>query len=307
MKNIFLRWWGCGAFDVRMHDLNIAFDPYLFDDNLANAAPDYDYIFISHEHFDHCNPRTLTKLCRGDRFKTLVVCPGCVYPNVPVAESYGSAASERDLPITRHVPEEKVRILHPKYCDNHQIGRSWEGTFSDREFPGPREVDLGDIEVEVIESGENQRPDLPTNGYLVRHKRMNVSFLHIGDLHAPYAELESLRGRVDFLIHMKLGLTPYGEPDRSQNLDRLIDWVRPRFFIPIHYRTDRAADPIPEGTWPPDVTDVAAFVESLRDSIGDRTSVLPLTAGVEYEVDMPAQKILWKWQWRETWTEPPWV
>ena len=76
MERIWLRWWGCGAFDVRFGDVNIAFDPYLFGENLDNAQPIYDYIFISHEHFDHCHPKTLRKLCQGERFKRLFVPPG---------------------------------------------------------------------------------------------------------------------------------------------------------------------------------------------------------------------------------------
>ena len=73
MESVFLRWWGCGAFDARFGDVNIAYDPYLFNQNLADAEPKYDYIFISHEHFDHCHPATLRKLCCGTRFKKLFV------------------------------------------------------------------------------------------------------------------------------------------------------------------------------------------------------------------------------------------
>ena len=46
MENAFLRWWGCGAFDVMLGDVNFAFDPYLFDQNLERIEPCYDYIFI---------------------------------------------------------------------------------------------------------------------------------------------------------------------------------------------------------------------------------------------------------------------
>ena len=60
------------------------------------------------------------------------------------------------------------------------------------------EVDLESLRVETIESGESQRPDLPTCGYLVTHKEKGVSFLHTGDLTEPYPALEALRGRVDF-------------------------------------------------------------------------------------------------------------
>ena len=51
MDNIHLRWWGCGAFDILSGDVNIAIDPYLFGDNLKEAEPIYDYIFISHGAF----------------------------------------------------------------------------------------------------------------------------------------------------------------------------------------------------------------------------------------------------------------
>ncbi len=199
MNRLYFKWWGCGAFDILSDDVNVAFDPYLFGDNLDNAEPVYYYIFISHEHFDHCHPKSLTRLCDGPRFKRLYVCPGCVYPNEPITENYGHAALERDLPITKYVPEEKVSIVYPGIRDDKQAGRPWEGTTGKRELPGPHTLDLGDIDVEVIESGENQRADLTTNGYLVRLESADLSVLHIGDLHEPYAGLEQLRGRVDFL------------------------------------------------------------------------------------------------------------
>lgn len=64
--------------------------------------------------------------------------------------------------------------------------------------------------MEAIESGENQGADLTTNGYLVRHKSAGVSVLHIGYLHEPYEELEALWGRIEFLIHMKVGVRTPG-------------------------------------------------------------------------------------------------
>ncbi len=297
MNNIHLRWWGCGAFDVITNDVNIAFDPYLFGENLERAEAVYDYIFISHEHFDHCHPQTLRKLCRGPRFKRLFVSPGCVYPHQPIG-SYGDAAFERDLPITKHIDAEAVQIVYPKYRSQtlELVG--------DR--PGPGELDLGQLEVEMIQSGESQRPDLATCGYFIRHKQLDVSFLHTGDLTQPYPSLELLRDRVDFLIHMKMGLTEWMGKDVSAKLIDFIDLTRPRFLIPIHYRTDRVSDPIPHGHWPPDVTDSYAFIESIRRIVGSRTVVLPFTAGIEYELEMPAKKVLWKWNWRNTWTVPPW-
>ena len=142
MENAYLKWHGCGGFEVRMGDVNIAFDPYLFGENLEKAEPIFDYIFISHEHFDHCHPRTLSRLCRGERFKKLFVNPGCISPARPIDERYGDAAFERDLPITEHIPEEKVQVVYPKYCSDTQGG--------ERRFPGPFELDLGNLHVETI-------------------------------------------------------------------------------------------------------------------------------------------------------------
>ena len=82
--------------------------------------------------------------------------------------------------------------------------------------------------------------------------------------------------------------------------------MQPRFLIPTHYRTDRRTDPIPHGTWPPDVTDANAFIEWIRAQVGDRTTVLPFTAGVWYEIALPSLEVAWKWNWRRTWDVPPW-
>ena len=127
MDNIMLRWSGCGAFEVLLGDINIAFDPYLFGKHLEQAQPIFDAIFITHEHFDHCHPRTLRKLCQGEQFRKLLVPPGCVTPAQPIDEKYGSAAFERDLPVTKHIPADKVQVVYPKYLNERQG--------MDRQFP----------------------------------------------------------------------------------------------------------------------------------------------------------------------------
>ena len=285
MDNFHLRWWGCGAFDVLLDDVNIAFDPYLFGENLAKAEPLYDYIFISHEHFDHCHPKTLHKLCQGARFKKLFVPIGCLTPNEPIDEKYGDAAFARDLPITKHIPADLVQVAypHPQYRVDDE-----------RSFPGPFEFDLGPIHVEVIESGESARPDLPTCGYLVTHAEKGLSFYHTGDLGSVFPALTKLKGRVDYLIHMK---TP---------LDKLVACVEPEFVIPTHYRTDRETEPIPAGHWPPNLTDVNAFLEDLREQVAGRAKLLPFTAPILYEVEMPQKKVKWQWEWFNSWTVPLW-
>ena len=161
--------------------------------------------------------------------------------------------------------------------------------------------------MDIIESGENQRPDLPNCGYLVTVRDPGVSFLHTGDLTEPYRALEKLRGRVTYLIHMKLGLTEWGGEDRTDKLLQCIDAVQPEFLIPIHYRTDRASDPIPHGTWPPDVTDVGAFIEWIREAAGSQNPRLALHGGRwNTKSNCPRKRVLWKWNWFNTWTTPSW-
>ena len=72
---------------------------------------------------------------------------------------------------------------------------------------------------------------------------------------------------------MKLGLGA----GLSSRLVELVEFIQPRFVIPTHYRTDRKSDPIPAGHWPPNVTDEMAFIESIREIVGNRTQLLPLT------------------------------
>lgn len=230
-ENIRLRWPACGAFEIKLGDVNVAVDPYLFGQALEEAEPVFDYIFISYEHFDHCHPKTLKKLCAGDRFKKLYVNIGCLTPNQPVDEKYGDAAFERDLPITKHIPADKVQAVYPKYCDD-----------DDRTWPGPFEIDLGPIHVEMIESGEQARSDLVTCGYLITHKEKGVSFYHTGDLHKSFPSMENLRGRVDFLIHMKTY-------DRQPaELRRWLEIIQPRFLIPMNAATSSRTRLTP-GRW----------------------------------------------------------
>ena len=183
------------------------------------------------------------------------------------------------------------KVLHSKHLNDSQGDA--------RSFPGPFEVDLGVIQVETIESGENARSDIPTCGYLVTHKEKNISVLHTGDLHTPYPALTNIQGQVDFFIHMKLGLTGW-DATHTPNLVEFLDLVQPRFLIPAHDRTDSISDPVPHGTWPPNVTDVLAFTEWIRETVGSKAKVLPFTAGIEYELEMPAKKVLWKWNWLNT-------
>ena len=176
-------------------------------------------------------------------------------------------------------------------------------------FPEPHELELGPLHVEIVESGERARDHLPTVGYLITHSGKQVSFFHTGDLHDAYRVFEHLEGRVDFLIHAKVGINLYRDHIKGWSFYEFLDSVRPRFMIPIHYGTDRASDPIPDGYWPPDIDDVNAWIKNLEEQAEGLTTILPFTAGKLYEVALPEKKVKWKWRRYDTWDwdHPPWV
>ena len=87
--------------------------------------------------------------------------------------------------------------------------------------------------MEVVESGEEPSPDVPSNGYLITDTKTGLSFYHTGDIWETYPAMEGLKDRVDFLFHMKLGWN-----GRWDMLREFVKWVKPRCFVPIHYRTD---------------------------------------------------------------------
>ena len=49
VDSIYLKWWGCGAFDTLLGDVNIPVDPYLFDDNHESAKPPEEEIELERD------------------------------------------------------------------------------------------------------------------------------------------------------------------------------------------------------------------------------------------------------------------
>jgi len=278
-------WWGCAAVEISISDLNLVIDPYI-----KPEKPKYDYIFCTQEHFDHYHKDTLVKLCKGNVFKKLIVNVGCVSP---------AAVYEDDLAIWNwgppsFVPKEKLQVLYPKYRKDEA-----------KVFPGPFDMKLGRLVVEGVESGETPSPDIPSLGYLITDTISGLSFYHTGDIWESYPAMEKLKGKVDFLFHMKAGW------DRRLNiLRRMIEYVHPKYLIPIHYRPeDTQLYPIPRNYtfdekddtrfkkgWVPDLDDPAAYVEEIRDAVGNLTRVVNITAGKRYEIEAPSKKIRWKWR-----------
>ena len=286
-EKFFIKWWGCASVEIVLADTNLVIDPYVRPDE-----PIYDYIFCTQEHFDHFHRETLLELCKGQRFKKLIVNIGCVSPGQPIEKVYGAAALTSGLPAD-FLPKDQLQVLYPKYLKG-------EG----RRFEGPFEIQLGRLAVEAVESGEEPSPDIPSNGYLITDTITNLSFYHTGDLWDTYPNLEKLKDRVDFLFHMKMGWN-----GRWDLLKQLVEYVRPQHFVPIHYRTDSVSYPIPrlysydepieeqvKKHWIPDIDDPNAYIETLREHIGALTQITPLTAGRSYEILMPSKTIRWEWK-----------
>ncbi len=286
-EKFFIRWWGCASVEIVLADTNLVIDPYVHPNE-----PIYDYIFCTQEHFDHFHRETLLELCKGQRFKKMIVNIGCVSPGQPIEKVYGAAALTSGLPAD-FLPQDQLQVLYPKYLKGE--GRSFEGPF---------EIQLGRLAVEAVESGEEPSPDIPSNGYLITDTITNLSFYHTGDLWDTYPNLEKLKDRVDFLFHMKMGWN-----GRWDLLKQLVEYVRPRHFVPIHYRTDSVSYPIPrlysydepieeqvKKHWIPDIDDPNAYIETLREHIGALTQITPLTAGRSYEILMPSKTIRWEWK-----------
>ena len=92
-EKFYIRWWGCASVEIAIADINLVIDPYVCPDE-----PIYDYIFCTQEHFDHFHRETLLKLCKGPRFKKLIVNIGCVSPGQPIEKV--TAETERDRYMT---------------------------------------------------------------------------------------------------------------------------------------------------------------------------------------------------------------
>ena len=264
-----LTWWGCATIIIESGQRSIVIDPYLYP-----TEPRFEYVFCTHEHYDHAYPPTMQKICTGERFKKAILTRSCTLPSTLFYA----------VQITFLNPEQLI-IFYPKHYDHSRP----------REFPGPTELRLDGWHIEGVESvGEEPSVPVPVDGpipqvgYLVRHLQSGISFLHPGDIHQTYPELAELRGKVDllFLPLGKLGL----EEDA-----RALDLIRPRYMVPIHYRYEDNY-PIPKlyredeppekkilGHHFPGPDDPDAYIAEMRAlAMPLDIEILPLRAGVSY-------------------------
>lgn len=60
-QGVKIYWLKHAGFRVEFDDKNLYFDPY----DLVKSYPSADYILITHEHFDHCDSKSISKLVKS--------------------------------------------------------------------------------------------------------------------------------------------------------------------------------------------------------------------------------------------------
>ena len=63
-EQVSVTWWGCMSVEVNIGSTNFVFDPYI-----QPVEPRFDYIFCSHDHYDHLDYQAIKVLLkRVDHF-----------------------------------------------------------------------------------------------------------------------------------------------------------------------------------------------------------------------------------------------
>lgn len=298
-----IRWWGAANVEICLDGVSFGFDPYLHP-----REPRLDYIFITHEHYDHFYEPTLRTLAEGERLKMLLAPKPCYF-----ASHLNSPAAEEPVPSDL------------TWADRHRTMVFYPGvTPGEVAYDGPSEVRMDRLHVLGVSSGENPeewadftalREPFPTVGYVVTDEKTDLSFYHPGDITEVFNELKQLRGKVTYLF------LPIGKLNGEEA--RLIEFVRPEYVIPIHYRLDTADWPIPldvsedelqyaswitghplpgvswnnrdylydiskliKGHWYPTPRDPKSFLENLKLEVADTAKIVMLQAGREHSLNI---------------------
>ncbi len=294
-------WWGIANIEIHLDGLDLGFDPYLYPKESA-----LDYIFITHEHYDHLDERTLRPLAESPRLKMLVVPKSAYF----ASQLHYSTESPKPSDLA-WADRYRTMVFYPQVTPG--------GT----RYDGPSEARMGRIHVLGVTSGEQpeewgdrtplQEP-FPTVGYVVTDQETGLSFYHPGDITEPFDELAQLQGKVTYLF------LPIGKLDGAEG--RMVQLVRPKYVIPIHYRLNTPDWPMPltvreedihyinwrngqpapgvtfddegfwrdipkliNGSWYPTLVDPMRFMHDLKAEIGDTAEIVQLHAGRSYSLD----------------------
>jgi len=294
-KQIRITWWGGMSVEVNFGELNIVFDPYV-----EPHEPKFDYIFCSHDHYDHCHEETLRKLIvpSSTRFKMLIASRGCFYASRLESPNNWGPTMLNDL---QFVPRDKCLALYPKYR-----------RADDPPFRGPVALTADRLQIEGFRSGEDPHPRAmfnghlelkfaelsgawPNMGYLVTDTVTGRSIAHTGDIQSSFPGMLQMRGKVDVLFY------PLGKLPLEEKI-KMVDYIRPKLAIPTHYRLFEPHFPIPAdfpqdgdpyespetlrqfclGHWYPSPKDPPKEIAEQREKLAPYTRVVELRAGKQY-------------------------
>jgi L-ascorbate metabolism protein UlaG (beta-lactamase superfamily) len=295
-KEIAITWWGNMSVELNLGDVNLVFDPYIKPDE-----PRFQYIFVSHDHYDHCHEPTLRALTAAGNPLALLFAPrGAFY-----ASQLDGPNNWTDTPLAdlAFVPRDKTVAMYAKYLDTVN-----GNAFGGNPF-GPVEVVTGKIRVEAFRSHEDPPPKnpgqlsgaFPNLGYIVTDLASGRTFAHTGDLWNAYPEMERMRGKIDVLFYPLAKLN-------AEERRKMMDYIRPKIAIPTHYRIIEPDFPIPAtylkelkgvsdadlykdqallrkaclGHWYPSPADPPAAIAADREALKDLTRVVEVKAGTRY-------------------------
>jgi L-ascorbate metabolism protein UlaG (beta-lactamase superfamily) len=239
-KGVQLRWLGASSVEIEGPDGRIAIDPHI-----SAAGCGGDAVCVTREDHDHCDPAVLRRFASGEKVPLFVVPKSCTLMHVldaPVAEP------EADLSF---VPKENLVVLHPRYARSPKAGVETA-------------IEVGGFRLEATQSSDREPAsildrwqryrapgwrgwpshdgafvglgELGPQGYLVTHVGSGATVYHPGDLQEVFDfHHDHLRGRVDLML---LPVGPLAGVELS-----IVEAVRPRAVVPIHYRPQGEAGP----------------------------------------------------------------
>ncbi|MFD1505045.1 MBL fold metallo-hydrolase [Georgenia yuyongxinii] len=288
LGDVSVTWWGASAVAIEFDSYRAIIDPVLVPD----AGDCFDYVLVTREDHDHCHEPTLRRIVAGDRFTRMLAASGCAQASRLDVPSLGDG----DLGF---VEPAALTLMHPKYT--RRGGAAASGAVVEVSLPGFR--------VEATESNEHDSLTLlgsrawgkrylpadgtpwpagrgplapfgalPPLGFVVTAEN-GFSVWHPGDLQIGYDALYRLAGRVDLM------LWPLN-PMLGAELP-VMEIVRPRMVLPIHYRPASQSPPaVAEGLRftdpfsgrPHDGAGMAAYREEIRSLIAHGWSASPRDA-----------------------------
>lgn len=195
IKDLELEWLGHAGFLITASEKRIYIDPY----QISKTSPDADYIFITHDHYDHLSVEDIDAITSED---TLVICPPSCYPKInhlpreAVMIKRGQTKEVDDITVTAIPAYNEGKPFHEKDTD-------WVGYVL--EIDGVRIYHTGDADnIPEMEGVEADVALVPVSGKYVMNaqeaakavKKMKVKKavpMHYGALIGDESDAEAFK------------------------------------------------------------------------------------------------------------------